>query len=168
MLMSTILITSPLACFSGPAITNSNTNMTTHIAAQFRAPKPATGPPPTQSVSRAVSPTSQHSEREAGQSPIHSAEIKNAWIHTSNPPYAPVEWCLLQHRAKPWSSYWNDYATQFSLATFPQLPCAHIPSKYFYLAATYVEHLPLVQQHCAGLMLFSVPYHSRCHACYCI
>jgi len=43
MLMLTSLITSPPASFSGPAVNNSNTNMTTHITAQFRAPKPATG-----------------------------------------------------------------------------------------------------------------------------
>jgi hypothetical protein len=103
--------------------------MTTHITAQFRAPKPATGPAPpaTQSVLRAASPTLQHSEREGGQSPIHSAEIKNAWIHTSNPPYAPLEWWLLHHRANQlWSSYWNYYATQFNLVPFSQFTCAHI------------------------------------------
>jgi hypothetical protein len=35
---------------------------------------------------------------EADHSPLSSAEVKNAWSHTSTPHYAFMAWCLLKHK----------------------------------------------------------------------
>ena len=100
----TSLITYPLPCWCWPAsspllqlalVVQPSTTVipTWPLTLQLSSERPNrlqdSPPPPTQSVLRAASPSLQHSEREAGQSPIHSAEIKNAWIHTSNPPIRP-------------------------------------------------------------------------------
>jgi hypothetical protein len=35
-------------------------------------------------------------EREAGESPEYSAEVKNTWNYTPTPQYVFTEWCLIK------------------------------------------------------------------------
>jgi hypothetical protein len=39
--------------------------------------------------------------READHSPPSSAEVKNAWVYTTTPPYFFKAWCLVKHRGSP-------------------------------------------------------------------
>jgi hypothetical protein len=54
--------------------------------------------PPIQWVPGALSLRVKRPGCEADQSPPCSAEVKNAWSHTSTPQYVFMAWCLVKHR----------------------------------------------------------------------
>jgi hypothetical protein len=47
---------------------------------------------------RCFFPGVKRREREADHSPPSSNEVKNAWSHTSTPPYVFMAWCSVKHR----------------------------------------------------------------------
>jgi hypothetical protein len=60
----------------------------------------AMGPtqPPIQWVAGALSLGVKRLRREAGHSPLSSAEVKNAWSYISTPQYVFMAWCLVKHK----------------------------------------------------------------------